>query len=89
MSKADRQVNLRLPRDVLEAVQIIAAHNGRSTTQEIGLVLESFVQQNEKSIRTQVRLPPAVHQELTAAAKRNGRSMNAELVTRLIERRDV
>lgn len=67
---------------------MIAAHNGRSTTQEVTLALEAFVQQNEKAVRTQVRLPPSVHQELIAAARQNGRSMNAELVDRLIQRRE-
>lgn len=87
MSTNDPHFKIRIPSDVLEALQIIAAHNGRSTTQEIGLALESFVKQKESTVKTQVRLPPLLHLELTAAAKRNGRSLNAEMVARLAGQR--
>jgi hypothetical protein len=34
-------------------------------------------------IKTALRLPTALHQELTAAAERNGHSLNAEMLSRL------
>jgi len=39
-----------------------------------------------KDVRTQTRIPENVHQWLTERAKRNDRSMNAELVRILRER---
>lgn len=34
-------------------------------------------------IKTAIRVPAGLHQELTAAAERNGRSLNAEMLSRL------
>ncbi len=34
-------------------------------------------------VQSAVRFPPKLHQELHDAAKRNGRSMNAEVIARL------
>ena len=36
-------------------------------------------------IHSAVRLPPELNEEIKAAAKRNGHSMNAEIITRLQE----
>lgn len=35
--------------------------------------------------KTQIRIPKELHQLITSSAKENGRSMNAEIITRLQE----
>jgi hypothetical protein len=38
----------------------------------------------DENIRSQLRLPPALHQELKMEAEKSGRSLNSEIVHRLM-----
>jgi hypothetical protein len=42
-----------------------------------------MTQKQKDHVRSQLRIPVELHAKLTAAAERNGRSLNAEILARL------
>lgn len=63
---------------------MLAKESGRSVTAQINYIL-SMQPTGSKVVKSQIRLPAELHAQLLEAASESQRSMNAELVNRLLE----
>lgn len=93
MSRTDRQVNFRIPVELLASIKESAGQNNRTVTAELVTWLQGGehsragrLQQDSPSRhedKFMVRMPEGMRDRIQEAAKDNNRSMNAEVVARL------
>lgn len=95
MARTDKQILIRIPSELREQLHSIAKDNKRSVNAEVVAAIETTVNADKdeskfiEKIRDiapyGVRLPTELKKHLQENAKKNGRSLNSEIVARLTE----